>query len=198
MSTSTHASSSRSKPLHTAKGRDYNHTASCWGKDKLWITFSLEKSEDSIISLPKQHQVKASCCTNLCSTCCTKQWDQALFSGMWSKDGVHRDLNNWCFPRGWMSCSPFGQHKGRCAASSQDWDCTSPKSSKKAISIIPLTYGETVITFSCQQPKHSRHLGENSRWNYSKNLLGVPGMGTAATPTWRERVWITHLESTRI
>lgn len=67
-----------------------------------------------------------------------------------------------------MSCSPLSQHKGRCPASSLDWDCTSPKSSKKVIPIIPLAHGETFITFPCQHPQPSGHVGEKCRWAYSQ------------------------------
>lgn len=148
--------------------------------------FSLEKSEESI-SLPKQHQVKGQLLHKLLQHLVHQAAGPSLILCD-VIEGRGPQGSQQLMLRGWMSCSPFSQHKGRCAASSQDWDCTSPKSSKKAISIIPLAYGETVITFSCQQPKHSRHVGENSRWTYSKILLGVPGVGTAATPTWRERV----------
>lgn len=45
-------------------------------------------------------------------------------------------------------------------------DCTSPKSSKRAIPIIPLAHGETIHHLPL--PKHSSHFGEKCRWAYSQ------------------------------
>lgn len=93
----------------------------------------------------------------------------------------------------------MNHHKGRCPVSSLDWETSPvPGAVRKWSLSSPLHMRRHSSPFLASTQSLQAMLEKTTGWPIPKDLLGGAGMRTATAASQRERVWITHLESTKI